>query len=218
MCVPWGGCVCLASGPVSWLWLAACLSGVPLGPTLVHCASSGPVALSASVRFPVAVVPSPTRGARPCIHWAVERGKCRPAEDLAHGACRWPLPRQGRWARSTSYPLGGPQWGCRWRVPPALVSRYVSCGGFARVDPVTYASGFLYCPSLDGRLGQHLTLRVARRHARVRVCVCLWLCFRPSGRCCGARTHPSGRRLFRSRQGLGSLPGADSSIRTAPVP
>ena len=32
---------------------------------------------------------------------------------------------------------------------------------------------------------------------------------------CRARTHPSGRRLFRSQQGLGSLPGAHTFIRTA---
>ena len=33
--------------------------------------------------------------------------------------------------------------------------------------------------------------------------------------CCRARTRPSGRRLFRSRQGLGLLSGAQTSIRTA---
>ena len=32
-----------------------------------------------------------------------------------------------------------------------------------------------------------------------------------------AHTRPSGRRLFRSRQGLGSLPGAHTSVRTAAV-
>ena len=34
---------------------------------------------------------------------------------------------------------------------------------------------------------------------------------------CRAHTRPSGRRLFRSRQGLGSLPGAHTSVRTAAV-
>ena len=32
---------------------------------------------------------------------------------------------------------------------------------------------------------------------------------------CRAHTRPSGRQLFRSRQGLGSLPGAHTSVRTA---
>ena len=34
---------------------------------------------------------------------------------------------------------------------------------------------------------------------------------------CRALTRPSGRRLFHSRQGLGSLPGAHTSVRTAAV-
>ena len=34
---------------------------------------------------------------------------------------------------------------------------------------------------------------------------------------CQARTRPSGRQLFRSRQGLGSLPGAHTSIRMEAV-
>ena len=34
---------------------------------------------------------------------------------------------------------------------------------------------------------------------------------------CRAHTRPSGRRLFRSRPGLGSLPGAHTSVRTAAV-
>ena len=58
-----GGCCGLAPVLVPWLWLAACLSGVPRGPALVRRSSSGPVALGAPVGFPVAVVPSPTPGA-----------------------------------------------------------------------------------------------------------------------------------------------------------
>ena len=53
----------LAPVLVPWLWSAACLSGVPLGPALVRRASSSPAALGATVGFPVAVAPSPTRGA-----------------------------------------------------------------------------------------------------------------------------------------------------------
>ena len=58
-----GGRCGLAPVLVPWLWLAACLSGVPCGPALVRRSSSGPVALGAPVGFPVAVVPSPTPGA-----------------------------------------------------------------------------------------------------------------------------------------------------------
>ena len=58
-----GGRCCLAPVVVPWLWPAACLSGVPGGPALVRRASSGPVALSALVGFPDAVVPCPGLGA-----------------------------------------------------------------------------------------------------------------------------------------------------------
>ena len=58
-----GGRCGLAPVLVPWLWPAACLSGVPRGPALVRCSSSGLVALHAPVGFPVAVVPSPTTGA-----------------------------------------------------------------------------------------------------------------------------------------------------------
>ena len=62
LAAPAGRCG-LAPVLVPWLWSAACLSGVPRGPALVRRSSSGPVALGAPVGFPVAVVPSPTRGA-----------------------------------------------------------------------------------------------------------------------------------------------------------
>ena len=67
---------------------------------------------------------------RPRLYWAAARGTRRPAENRAHCACRWPPPRQGRWARSTSYPFGAPRWGCPWRVPPASVLGCVRCGGW----------------------------------------------------------------------------------------
>ena len=122
-------------------------------------------------------------GCRPRLYWVAARGTWRPAENRSHCACRWPLPRQGRWARSASYPFGAPRWGCPWRVPPALVSGGVCCAGLACVDPVTDASGFPYCPSYDGGLGRctgavscghrHRPFRVGGRHARVpRVCAC----------------------------------------------
>ena len=49
---------------------------------------------------------------RPRLYWAAARGTRRPAENRAHCACCWPPPRQGRWARSASYPFGAPRWGC----------------------------------------------------------------------------------------------------------
>ena len=58
-----GCCCCLAPVLVPWLWLVACLSGVPRGPALLRHASCGPVALGALVGCPVAVVPSPVPGA-----------------------------------------------------------------------------------------------------------------------------------------------------------
>ena len=60
-----GGRCGLASVLMPWLWPAACLSGVPRGPTPVRRSSSGPVALGALICFPVAVVPSPTPGLSP---------------------------------------------------------------------------------------------------------------------------------------------------------
>ena len=53
-----GGRCGLAPVLVPWLWPATCLSGVLHGPALVRRAPCGPVALSAPVCVPVAVVPS----------------------------------------------------------------------------------------------------------------------------------------------------------------
>ena len=57
----------------------------------------------------------------------VARGTRRQAENRALCACRWPLPRLGRLARSASYPLGAPRWGCPWRVPPVSILGCVRC-------------------------------------------------------------------------------------------
>ena len=51
-------------------------------------------------------------GLRPRLSWVAAQGTRRPAENRVHCACRWPPPRQGRWARSASYPFGAPRWGC----------------------------------------------------------------------------------------------------------
>ena len=122
-------------------------------------------------------------GCRSRLYSVAARGTWRPAENRAQCACHWPLPRQGRWAHSASYPFRAPRWGCPWRVPPASVLGCVRCGGLACVDPVTDASGFPYRLSCDGGLGRctgavscgrrHRPFRVGGRHARVpRVCAC----------------------------------------------
>ena len=80
-------CALVAAGSVP-LWRAS-------WPQVLHHASSCPVALGALVSFPVAVVPSPTRCFRPRNYLAAARGMSRAAENLAHGACCWPLLRQG---------------------------------------------------------------------------------------------------------------------------
>ena len=69
-------------------------------------------------------------GLRPRLYWVAARGTRRPAGNRAHCACRWPPPRQGRWACSKSYPFWAPQWGCPWRVPPASIFGCVRCGGW----------------------------------------------------------------------------------------
>ena len=67
-------------------------------------------------------------GAR--LYWAAARGTQRPAVKRAHCACRWPPPRQGRWALFASYPFGAPRWGWPWRVPLAPVLGCVRCAGW----------------------------------------------------------------------------------------
>ena len=69
-------------------------------------------------------------GLRPRLYWVAARGTGRPAENRAHRSCRWPPPRQGRWARSASYLFGAPRRGCPWRVSPASVLGCVRCGGW----------------------------------------------------------------------------------------
>ena len=124
-----GGRCGLAPVLVPWLWPAACLSGVPRGPSLVRRASSGPVALGAPVGFSCCrgAFPNPG-GLRPRLYWVAARGTRRPAENRAHCACRWPPPRQGRWARSASYLFGAPRLVCPWGLPQASVLGCVRCG------------------------------------------------------------------------------------------
>ena len=158
-------CVSRVRG-TSWpLWLGTCpcavvvAGGVPLwraswprvgAPLLVR---SGRSRYSGRLSRRRGAFPHP-RGCRPWLYWVAARGTWRPAENRAHCACRWPLPRQGCWARSASYPFRAPRWGCFWRVPLASVLGCVRCGGLACVDPVTDASRFPYRSSCDGGLGR----------------------------------------------------------------
>ena len=127
------------------LWLGTCpravvvAGGVPLwraswprigAPQLVR---SGCSRCSGRLSRCRGALPHPG-GCRPRLYWVAARGTWRPAENRAHCACHWRLPRQWRWARSTSYPFGAPRWGSPWQVPPASVLGCVHCGGCACVD------------------------------------------------------------------------------------
>ena len=101
-----GGRCGLAPVLVPWLWPAASLSGVPLWPCV------GAPRLFPSGRSRCSGRLSSRRGAflhpggcRLLLYWVAARGTWRPAENQAICACCWPLPRQGRSARSASYPF-----------------------------------------------------------------------------------------------------------------
>ena len=104
----------------------ACLVALRGAPRLVR---SGRSRCSGRLSRRRGAFPDPG-GFRPRIYWAAARGTRRPAKNRAHCACRWPPPRQGRSARSASYPFGAPRWGCPWRVPPASVLGCLRCGGW----------------------------------------------------------------------------------------
>ena len=89
---------------VPWLWPAACLSGVPRSPAWLL-VRSGRSQCSGRLSRRRVAFPHPG-GCCPRLYWVAARGTWRPAENRTHCACRWPLPRQGRWARSASYPFG----------------------------------------------------------------------------------------------------------------
>ena len=122
---------------------------------------------------------------RPRLYWAAARGTRRPAENRAHCACRWPPPRQGRWALRV-VPVRGPAMGLSLAGPSGVGLGLRALRWLACVDPVTDASGFPYRPSFDGGLGRctgavscgrrHLPLRVGGRHAWV-PCVFACACF-----------------------------------------
>ena len=190
-CVVRASWVCGTRWP---LWLGTCpcavvvAGGVPLWPAswprvgAPHLVWSGRSLCSGRLSCRRGAFPHPG-GCRPRLYWVAARGTWRLAENQALCACPSPLPMQGRWACSASYPFGAPLWGCPWRVPPASVLGCMRCGGVACVDPVTDAFGFPYRPSFDWVLGRctravsrgrrHLPFRVGGHHARVpRVCAC----------------------------------------------
>ena len=144
---------------------------------------------------------------RPRLYWAAARGTRRPAENRAHCACRWPPPRQGRWALRV-VPVRGPAMGLSLAGPSGVGLGLRALRWLACVDPVTDASGFPYRPSFDGGLGRctgavscgrrHLPLRVGGRHARV-PCVFACACSSWPGRA----GRPPGRVLVRLTFSLG---------------
>ena len=171
---------------------------------------------------------------RPRLYWAAARGTRRPAENRAHCACRWPPPRQGRWALRV-VPVRGPAMGLSLAGPSGVGLGLRALRWLACVDPVTDASGFPYRPSFDGGLGRctgavscgrrHLPLRVGGRHARV-PCVFACACSswpgragRPPGRVLVRLTFSFGRFVFLlclAPSGLG-LPLSFSLLLPFPV-
>ena len=121
---------CLAPVRVPWLWPAACLSGVPRGPVLVRRASSGPVALGATVGFPVAVVPSPTPVAPGFTGWlrGARGGRLRtglivPAAGLCRGTGAGLVPRRTRSGPRDEVVPGGSLRLRSWAASAAVVWR-----------------------------------------------------------------------------------------------
>ena len=178
----WHLSLCLGCG--RWRASLACLVA------LHWCAVPRPVRSLSVLRsaFPSPWCLPPPRGLPPPHLLGGYAGHVEAGREPGSGDCSWPLPRQGRWARSASYPFGAPRWGCPWRVPPASVSGCVRCVGLACVDAVTDTSGCPYLPSFEGGIGQctgavscgrrHLPFRVVGRHARVpHVCACACSCW-----------------------------------------
>ena len=162
---------------VRWLWLAACLSDVLLGPA--WCAALHPV-WSLSLRLLVHF-PTPRALLGGCAGHA-EAGRepgllCLPLAPAEAGALGW----------LRFVPVQGPAMGLSLAVPSGVGLGLPALRWLACVDPVSDGSGFLYCPSFHRGLSRctqavscgrpHLPLRVVGRNARV-PCVCTFA--RPS--------------------------------------
>ena len=149
-----GGRCCLAPVRVPWLWPAACLSGVPGVPALVRCASSGPVALSALIGFPDAVVLFPNPGACPP---ALLGGCAGHAESVPEqGSLCLPLAPAvaGALGSLCFVPVRGPAMALSLASPSGVGLGLRALQWLTCVDPVTDASGFPYRPSSDAGLGR----------------------------------------------------------------
>ena len=181
-----GGRCRLAPVLVPWLWPAVCLSGVPSGSALVRCASSGPVALGASVDLPDAWFVYPFRGLAPLALLGGCAGHAEASREP--GSLCLPLApaEAGALGSLRVLPVRSPAMGLSLAGPSGVGFGLRALRCFACVDPVTDASGFPYRPSLDRGPGgctgavscgrRHRPFRVGVRHARV-ACVCACACF-----------------------------------------
>ena len=197
-----GGRHCLAPVRVSWLWPAACLSGVPRGPA--WCAAPRPVRSLSVLQsaFPTPWCLSAPRGLAPPALLGGCAGRAESGREPG-SLCLPVAPAEaGVLGSLRVVPVRGPAMGLSLAGHSGVrlglcVLRWLAC-----VDPVTDASGFPYRPSFDGGLGRctravscgrpHLPLRVGGRHAWV-PCVCACGCSSWPGR----PGRPPGRVLVR---------------------
>ena len=207
-----GGRRCLAPVRVPWLWPAACLSGVPLGPA--WCAAPRPVRSLSVVRsaFPTPWCLSPPRELAPPALLGGCAGHAEAGREP--GSLCLPLAptEAGALGSLRVVPVRGPAMGLSPAGPSGVGLGLRALRWLACVDPVTDASGFPYRPSFDGGLGRctgavscgrrHLPLRVEGRHARV-PCVFACACSswpgragRPPGRVLVRLTFSFGRFVF----------------------
>ena len=197
-----GGRCGLAPVRVPWLWPAACLSGMPRGPT--WCAAPRPVRSLSVLRsaFPTPWCLSPARGLAPPALLGGCAGHAEAGREP--GSLCLPLApaEAGTLGSLRVVPVRGPAMELSLAGPSGAGLGLRALRWLACVDPVTDESGFPYRPSFDGRLGRctgavscgrrHLPLRVGGRHAQV-PCVCA--CARPS--LPGRAGRPHGRVLVR---------------------
>ena len=181
------GRYCLATCHVPWLWPAACLTGVPVGPA--WCAAPRPVRSLSVLRsaFWTPWCLSPPWGLAPPALLGGCAGHAEAGREP--GSLCLPLApaKAGALGSLRVVPARGPVMGSSLAGPSVVGLRLRALRWLACVDPVTDASGSPCRPSLDGGLGRctgavscarrHLPLRVRGRHARV-LCGCA--CVPPS--------------------------------------
>ena len=147
-----GSRCCLAPVRGPWLWLAACLSGVPRGPA--WCAAPRPVRSLSVLRwaFPAPCCLSPARGLAPLAllggcagHAEAGRGPGSLCLPLAHAEA-------GALGSLRVVPVRGPAMGLSLAGPFGVGLGLRALRWLAWVDPVTDGSDFPYRSSLDGGL------------------------------------------------------------------